>query len=115
MTNHRVHQPPAAKRWVDATLFASRWLMAPFYLGLVLALPALLVVFAAELAAEVRQIPDMTPERAILMSLSLIDLSLVGNLLVIMILAGYENVISKLSIGEGRTGPFGWVRWICRR
>jgi hypothetical protein len=43
-------QIPAAERWLEALLFASRWLMAPFYLGLVVALAALLFVFANELA-----------------------------------------------------------------
>jgi hypothetical protein len=58
---------PATERWLEATLFASRWLMAPFYLGLVLALAALLVVFAGELATELSHVLNMTPEGAIVM------------------------------------------------
>ena len=96
---------PAAERWLEATLFASRWLMAPFYLGLVLALAALLVVFAGELAAEVSHILNMTPEGAILMGLSLIDLSLAGNLLLIVIFSGYENFVSKLDVGDRNDRP----------
>jgi uncharacterized protein (TIGR00645 family) len=53
MSDNRLDQPATAERWLEATLFASRWLMAPFYLGLVLALAILLVVFANELVAEI--------------------------------------------------------------
>jgi uncharacterized protein (TIGR00645 family) len=42
------YRTPAAERWLESILFASRWLLAPFYLGLVLALAALLVVFVGE-------------------------------------------------------------------
>src|SRR3954453_5369621 len=98
-------QAPAVERWLEATLFASRWLMAPFYLGLVLALAALLVVFADELATEVSHILNMTPEGAILMGLSLIDLSLAGNLLLIVIFSGYENFVSKLDTGDDADRP----------
>ena len=96
---------PATERWLEATLFASRWLMAPFYLGLVLALAALLVVFAGELATELSHVLNMTPEGAILMGLSLIDLSLAGNLLLIVIFSGYENFVSKLDVGDRNDRP----------
>ena len=98
-------KPPAAERWLEATLFASRWLMAPFYLGLVFALVALLVVFVTELVDEVSRIMDMTPESVILMALSLIDLSLAGNLLLIVIFSGYENFVSKLDTGDRQDRP----------
>ena len=93
-------QTPAAERWLESLLFASRWLMAPFYVGLVFALAALLVVFTNELATEVWHILDLTPESAILMGLSLIDMSLAGNLLLIVIFSGYENFVSKLDAGD---------------
>jgi uncharacterized protein (TIGR00645 family) len=93
-------QIPAVERWLEALLFASRWLMAPFYVGLVVALAALLVVFANELAAELSHVLELTPESGILMGLSLIDLSLAGNLLLIVIFSGYENFVSKLDAGD---------------
>jgi len=102
-------KPPAAERWLEATLFASRRLMAPFYLGLVFALVALLVVFVTELVDEVSHIMDMTPESVILMALSLIDLSLAGNLLLIVIFSGYENFVSKLDTGDRQDRPV----WMC--
>src|SRR3982074_2730247 len=88
---------PAAERWLEATLFTSRWLVAPFYLGLVLALAALLVFFADELATEVSHILNMTPESAILM--------LAGNFLLIVIFSGYENFVSKLDVGDRDDRP----------
>src|SRR5215208_6051534 len=97
-----------AERWLEAALFSSRWLMAPFYVGLVLALVALLVVFAEELVTEVSHIGQMNPERAILMALSLIDLSLAGNLVLIVIFSGYENFVSKFDVGDPADRP-GWM------
>ena len=105
MSDNRTDRALAAERWLEATLFASRWLMAPFYLGLVFALAALLVVFATELAVELGHITNMTPESAILMGLSLIDLSLAGNLLLIVIFSGYENFVSKLDVGASEERP----------
>ena len=87
---------PAVERWLEAGLFHSRWLMAPFYLGLVVALAVLLVVFFNEAVHEFQHALSMTPEGAILMVLSLIDLSLAGNLLLIVIFSGYENFVSKI-------------------
>src|ERR1051326_603111 len=85
----------AAERWLEAGLFSSRWLMAPFYVGLVMALAALLAVFIGELITELSGITELRPEGAILMALSLIDLSLAGNLILIVIFSGYENFVSK--------------------
>ena len=99
------YRTPAAERWLESILFASRWLMAPFYLGLVLALGALLVVFVGEFASELSHIMEMTSESAILMGLSLIDLSLAGNLMLIVIFSGYENFVSKLETGDREDRP----------
>jgi uncharacterized protein (TIGR00645 family) len=96
---------PAAERFLELWIFRSRWLMAPFYVGLVLALAALLVVFANEAWHELSHIMTMSPEEAILMVLSLIDLSLAGNLLLIVIFSGYENFVSKIETGEDEDRP----------
>jgi uncharacterized protein (TIGR00645 family) len=97
-----------AERWLEAALFGSRWLMAPFYVGLVLALVALLVVFAEELVMEVSHFGQLNPERAILMALSLIDLSLAGNLVLIVIFSGYENFVSKID-ADGEVDRPAWM------
>jgi len=93
------------ERRFEETLFASRWLMAPMYLGLTLALAMLLIVFGREIIYYVPQIPTMTSEKAILAVLTLIDLTLAANLLVIVLFSGYENFVSKLDVDPGADRP----------
>jgi uncharacterized protein (TIGR00645 family) len=100
----------SVERALEALLFASRWLMAPFYLGLVVALAALLVTFLHELVARLPQLLSLKETDVILWLLALIDLSLVGNLLMTVILAGYENFVSKM---EAQDHP-DWPSWIGR-
>lgn len=98
------------ERALEGALFASRWLMAPFYVGLVVALVALLVVFVRDLGVELGHLATMTPDGAILMALSLIDLSLAGNLLLIVIYSGYENFVSRIDVArENRPDWMGTV------
>jgi uncharacterized protein (TIGR00645 family) len=96
---------PAAERWLELWLFRSRWLMAPFYVGLVAALAAVLVVFVRQAWAEISHVGEMNAEHAILMALSLIDLSLAGNLLLIVIFSGYENFVSQIDTGDDADRP----------
>ena len=96
---------PAAERWLEAGLFHSRWLMAPFYVGLVAALLALLVVFFNEAVHELSNLLTMSPNQAIMMVLKLIDLSLAGNLLLIVIFSGYENFVSKIDTADDEDRP----------
>ena len=101
---------PAVEIVLERWLFRARWLMAPFYVGLVAALGALLVVFAKEAWREFSHVATMSPEDGILMALSLIDLSLAGNLLLIVIFSGYENFVSKMNVShEDRPGWMGTV------
>jgi uncharacterized protein (TIGR00645 family) len=96
---------PMLESAIERVLFVSRWLLAPFYLGMIVALALILIVFARELAAEVAQLHAMDAEEAILLALSLIDLSLTGNLLLIVIFAGYENFVSKIHVGDPEDRP----------
>ena len=98
---------PIVERWLETGLFASRWLMAPFYVGLVIALAALMVIFFQELAHEVPPLfmPGAKPEQAILFALSLIDLSLAGNLVLIVVFAGYENFVSRFNVVNHEDRP----------
>jgi len=102
---HRPSNKPAAERYLELWLFRSRWLMAPFYVGLVVALAALVYIFAAEAWHELSHLTSMSPEEAILMVLSLIDLSLAGNLLLIVIFSGYENFVSKIDTADAEDRP----------
>jgi uncharacterized protein (TIGR00645 family) len=89
---------PHLERWLEAGLFGGRWLLAPMYVGLLLLLPLLVWVFFAEVVHEAPGLlsPNVRAEDAILLALSLVDLSLAGNLIVIVIFSGYENFVSKM-------------------
>ena len=90
---------------IEQGLFASRWLMAPFYIGLVGALAALLVTFCNELWHFVSNAATMDANDAILGSLALIDISLAGNLLIIVTFSGYENFVSRINVGDHEDQP----------
>jgi len=96
---------PTPEHWLEMTLFSSRWVMAPFYLGLAVSLVAMLYVFLCELGGELWHIAHMSGESAILMGLSLIDLSLAANLILIVMFSGYENFVSKIDIGSHEDRP----------
>jgi uncharacterized protein (TIGR00645 family) len=99
------HMKKSFEHTLEHGLFASRWLMAPFYIGLVGALAVLVYTFGLELLHFIMNAPDMKANDAILASLALIDISLAGNLLIIVIFSGYENFISKLDVGDHKDQP----------
>jgi uncharacterized protein (TIGR00645 family) len=86
-------------------LFASRWLMAPMYLGLAVTLGMLTVIFVKELVYYLPQVLELTAEKMILVALTLIDLTLAANLLLIVMFSGYESFVSKLDIDVGADKP----------
>lgn len=90
---------------IEHGLFASRWLMAPFYIGLVGSLVILLYTFTIELSHFFLHISEITPDKAVLGVLSLIDLSLAGNLVLIVIFSGYENFVSKFDLDDHEDRP----------
>lgn len=93
------------ERLIERGLFASRWLMAPMYIGLVGALMVLLYAFLLDLWHFVQKMPGLTPDDAVLGVLSLIDLSLAANLLLIVIFTGYENYVSKMDVADHEDRP----------
>ncbi|APE27578.1 TIGR00645 family protein [Aurantiacibacter gangjinensis] len=101
-------KPPALKRaenTLESVLFASRWLMAPFYLLMVGALCMLLVKFAQESWHIATHTITMTESEAVLGVLSLIDITLTGNLLLMVLFAGYENFVSKMDVDDHEDRP----------
>ncbi len=89
----------------ERALFAARWLLAPIYLGLVFALVMLLVVFVRELFHYATQVLIMEDDDVILAVLTLIDISLAGNLVLIVLFSGYENFVSKFDLGDQTDRP----------
>jgi uncharacterized protein (TIGR00645 family) len=103
-----MHQRNLLEKAMEQILFKSRWLLAPFYLGLVVSLAMLLAAFVAELLHAVPQAMNLSnadPEQVILAALGLIDLSLAGNLVVIVIFSGYENFVSKINTENAEDRP----------
>jgi len=98
-------EKPNIESQFERGLFASRWLMAPMYLGLVVSLAMLTIIFLKELFYYAGKVMTMTADQGILAILTLIDLSLAANLLLIVLFSGYENFVSKLDIPETRDRP----------
>lgn len=98
------------RRGFEYVLFNSRWLMAPFYVGLVVALAVLFLKFVRMLWEFILHAPGAKSTEAILNALSLIDMALVGNLILIVVFSGYENFVSRIDT----SGNPNWPTWITR-
>lgn len=85
---------------IERTMYAARWLLAPVYLGLSLAMLLLGIKFFEELFHVFPTILSMSEADLVLVILSLVDLALVGGLLVMVMFSGYENFVSQLNISE---------------
>lgn len=92
-------------RTLERGLFASRWLMAPFYVGLVGGLVLLLIKFFQELIHFAEGVFVATESQVILGVLSLIDLSLTANLVLLVIFSGYENFVSRMDLVDQNERP----------
>jgi len=82
-------------------LYASRWLLAPIYLGLSFGLLLLGLKFFQEILHTLPLVFATKEADLVLLILSLIDLSLVGGLLVMVMLSGYENFVSNIDLDNG--------------
>jgi uncharacterized protein (TIGR00645 family) len=99
---------PAMEKLIERLLYASRWLLAPIYLGLSVALVVLAFSFFNELAHAIRHVFDLTESDIVLALLALVDLTLVAGLIVMVMLSGYENFVSKIDIDSGGD-KLGWL------
>ena len=93
------------EKLVEKIMFTSRWLLVPFYIGLVFALIGLTVLFTIKLFNTIPHMMTMSQTEAILITVAMIDMSLTGNLVVMVIFAGYENFISKIDLSENAERP----------
>lgn len=88
------------ERLIERFLFGGRWLLVPLYVGLTLVLALFSVKFFQELAHLAPGLTELHESDLILAALSLADLVLVGNLLVMVVLSGYENFVSRIDIAS---------------
>lgn len=93
---------------LEKVLFASRWVLAPFYLGLAISLVILLIKFVFELFHMMQMAFVMTESDAILGVLALVDLAFTGSLVIIVIFSGYENFVSRID----HSGHKDWPEWM---
>jgi len=109
MEDETAHRNSALERAIENTIFASRWLMAPLYLGLIVALAILIVTFFRELVLQVPHVLNMDETDIILLVLTLVDLSLAGNLVLIILFSGYENFVSKIDAAHADRDRPEWM------
>ena len=88
------------ERFIERLMYSARWIMAPIYLGLSFALLALGVKFFQEVFHILSMIFTIPEVDLVLIVLSLIDISLVGGLIVMVMYSGYENFVSRLDLGD---------------
>lgn len=96
------------EQFVEKLLYRSRWLLAPIYLGLSLAVIALGVKFFQEVIHLLMHIVSLSEANMVLVILSLVDMAMVGGLLVMVMMSGYENFVSQLNVAEGEE-KLGWL------
>ena len=103
-------QPEPQPQWqigIERALFASRWLVVPFYAGLLISLLLLFVVFVKSLFTYLPKLLLLDLDSVILATLALIDIALVANLVVIVVLASYEMMVSRIDTQTERPGWMG--------
>jgi uncharacterized protein (TIGR00645 family) len=93
------------RRHLGRVMFIARWIMAPLYLGLLVGLALIVVKFVLVLVQTVPTLPAQTSNETIYAVLTLVDLSLVANLVMIVIFAGWENFVGRLLGGASSDRP----------
>lgn len=96
------------ERMIERLLLASRWILAPVYLGMSLALVALSIKFFQEVYHVLGHIWTIPEADMILAILALVDMVLVASLVVMVMFSGYENFVSRIDVDEG-TERLGWL------
>jgi uncharacterized protein (TIGR00645 family) len=98
------------ERVVETIVFNSRWLVVPFLLGLILGLIAVVYKFVLKLVEFIMQIPATAPADVMVGILTLVDLTLVANLIVIVICSSYENFVARIDPAEHPDWPEGLIK-----
>jgi len=96
------------EKTVEKLFYASRWALAPIYLGLSLALVALGIKFFQEVFHLLPHVLEITESQLVLVVLGLIDIALVGGLIVMVMFSGYENFVSRIDLDES-ADKLGWL------
>jgi uncharacterized protein (TIGR00645 family) len=98
------------ERAIEKVLFASRWLLAPFFLALALTLLVLLLKTCYAVYEFLLHFWGASEPQIILSILGLVDLTLTGSLIVIVIFSGYENFVSRIDAADHKD----WPEWMAK-
>jgi len=93
---------------LEKGIFISRWLLLPFFVGLILSIVLLLGGFGKELWHLITHFSELNEIKLILGILALVDMTLLANLLIIIIFSGYESFVSKIDVADHEDRP-GWM------
>lgn len=93
------------EHFLESLMFNSRWLLVPFYMGLVVAIAMLLVKFVQGFLHIVPHLFTSSESEVVLAILTIVDMSLVANLLLIIIFSGYENFVSRIDTAGHEDRP----------
>jgi uncharacterized protein (TIGR00645 family) len=93
---------------LPALIFSSRWLQLPLYLGLIVAQGVYVFLFVKELWHLIHEAPNLTEQSIMLIVLGLIDVVMISNLLVMVIVGGYETFVSRLNL-QGHPDQPEWL------
>jgi uncharacterized protein (TIGR00645 family) len=92
-------------RVIGSSIFVSRWLQAPLYLGLIVAQAVYVVVFWKELIHLVMDFEHLDEESVMLIVLGLVDVVMIANLLIMVIVGGYETFVSRIRMDSHPDKP----------
>ncbi len=117
MDNEIPAAPPPSRRptrnrvetLLETVLFAGRWIMAPVYVGLLVILAAVAVKFVEEIVITIPEVLSMDERELVMFVLSLIDLALLGNLVLMVAFVGYENFVSKMHANDEHEDRPEWM------
>jgi uncharacterized protein (TIGR00645 family) len=98
------------ERVLATILFSSRWLIAPFLIGLIIGLAAMVYKFTTKLIDFVSQLPTTPPSDVMVGILTLVDLTLTANLIVIVICSSYENFVTPIDPADHPSWPGGLTK-----
>lgn len=105
------HKPNAGQQWLENLIFASRWVQAPLYVGLIVAGVLYAYKFAEHLIHMVHGLNSLDETKIMLGVLTLVDITMVANLLTMVIVGGYATFVSRLDI-DGHPDKPDWLEHI---
>lgn len=94
------HKHNKFEDFLESFIFSSRWILAPFYIALVIALGALGLKFAQHFFHFLSDLWHMSETDTLLNLLALIDMTLLANLMILVIFSGYENFVSVIGVAQ---------------